>query len=72
MQVGDLVRFSAAGKKVVRNWNVARHNPIGIIVRRQKSHWWPSPRFYVKWCRPQSGTGNRKRYLLRKDLKYAK
>ena len=73
MQVGDLVKFSAAGKKVVRNWNVASHDPIGIIVMRQESRWWPEPKFHVEWCVLSALLlhGNRQRYL-RKDLKYAK
>ena len=72
MQVGDLVRFSAAGKKVVRNWNVARHNPIGIIVKSDYG------RFHVNWCGGAVETfapawqSSRRRTYFRQDLKYAK
>mgnify|MGYP001184039931 CR=1 FL=1 len=66
MKVGDLVKFSAYGKKLQCNRNVARHDPLGIIIR---SDTW----IYVKWSGLVAEDfmfGDRKRYT-RQDLKYA-
>jgi len=65
MKVGDLVRFSAYGKRLQQNRNVASHDPIGIIIRLDTC-------FYVKWCGLDEllSHGYRKKYL-RQDLKYA-
>jgi hypothetical protein len=72
MKVGDLVKFSAYGKKLQQNRNVASYDPIGVIIMRRES--WPGarPRFYVKWCGLGElfPHGNRRKYL-RQDLKYA-
>jgi hypothetical protein len=65
MKVGDLVRFSAYGKRLQQNRNVASYDPIGIIIRLDTC-------FYVKWCGLGElfPHGNRRKYL-RQDLKYA-
>ncbi len=65
MHVGDLVRFSAYGKRLQCNRNVASHDPVGIIIR---SDTW----IYVRWCGLGEVFmfGDRKRYT-RQDLKYA-
>ena len=66
MQVGDLVKFSAYGKKLQCNRNVASYDPIGVIIR---SDTW----IYVRWCglgEILPMFGDRKRYT-RQDLKYA-
>jgi len=66
MQVGDLVKFSAYGKRLQCNRNVSSHDPIGVIIR---SDTW----IYVRWCGLGKVLmfGDRKRYT-RQDLKYAK
>ena len=66
MKVGDLVKFSAYGKKLQCNRNVASYDPIGVIIR---SDTW----IYVRWCglgEILPMFGDRKRYT-RQDLKYA-
>ena len=66
MHVGDLVRFSAYGKRLQCNRNVSSHDPVGIIIR---SDTW----IYVRWggLGEVLMFGDRKRYT-RQDLKYAK
>ena len=68
MKVGDLVRFSAYGKRLQCNRNVSSHDPIGVVIRLSLT----APWFYVSWCGLGEILvhGNRRRYL-RKDLKYA-
>jgi len=66
MKVGDLVKFSAYGKRLQCNRDVASYDPIGVVI---KSGTW----FQVSWC----GLGElfqygyRRKYC-RQDLKYAK
>ena len=71
MQVGDLVRFSAYGKKIQQNRNVAFYDPVGVVIR------FSAPWFYISWC----GLGelmigppelSKRRKYFRQDLKYAK
>ena len=67
MQIGDLVRLSAYGKKIQQNRNVASHDPIGVVIR------FSAPWFYISWCGLGEILvhGNRRKYF-RQDLKYAK
>jgi len=61
MQVGDLVRLSAYGKKMKTHRRVTKRDPLGIIYRIS------APWFYVKW--PIMGLQYQ---YFRQDLKYAK
>lgn len=66
MKVGDLVKFSASGKSLQCNRDVASYDPIGVIIKSDG-------RFRVSWCGlgEQFEYGYTKKYF-RQDLKYAK
>ena len=72
MKVGDLVRFSAYGKKLGLHRHIAFYDPVGIIIKRDCG------RFHINWCglavenfAPAWQTSRRRSYF-RQDLKYAK
>ena len=66
MKVGDLVKFSASGKSLQCNRDVASYDPIGVVIKSDG-------RFRVSWCGlgEQFEYGYTKKYF-RQDLKYAK
>ena len=66
MKAGDLVRFSARGKKLERNNWLAKQDPIGIVV--EVDTWYS---IYVLWTDYTRHYSKGISYF-RHDLKYAK
>jgi hypothetical protein len=71
MKVGDLVRFSAYGKKLELHRHIAFYDPVGIIIKSGYG------RFHINWCGltaenfAPAWRSARRRAYFRQDLKYA-
>ena len=71
MKVGDLIRFSAYGKKLELHRHIAFYDPVGIIIKSGYG------RFHINWCGltaenfAPAWQSSRRRAYFRQDLKYA-
>ena len=66
MKVGDLVRFSTYGTRLLENVRVAEKSPVGVVVTIS-GRW-----FYVHWAGITTSSDGWKYYYTRRDLKHAK